>query len=217
MQVPEALIDRPLPRRIRPKGSGAALVPPTSLEVLSRRKKACSLGEAIPRTYLLQPIVEAFNITLKDIYNAAKEKKWDDATRKEEIKKALTALPLKLDDHTNYEDAFRTPAFINPTNFRIYHGTGSVEPNEIGFVVSSNANAKIKGKLTPFKVAIVGASGNECSPKSHLTLHGQLQKYATEKKEFRWYAYGKPEMHSDTIILNVSNLDYLYLKDAYQK
>lgn len=217
MQVPEALIDRPPPRIIHPKTPGQKIAPPTSIEVSTRRKNASSLGEAVPKTHLLQPIVEAFNITLKEMYGTAKEKNWDNDKRNDAIKKALIALPLRLEDRTNYEDAFRRPTFLNWEHPRIYYASGFIEARENGFfVILSKTDGKVKREPMTFKV-VISDSVDSKSPKSHFAILTKLQDFAKEGSTFRWYAYGKPVMQGRALIVTIDNLDHIYLKNEYNK
>lgn len=219
MHFPEELTSRPPARVVHPKGTPTTVVMPTSIEDISTRRRAAGLlGKPIPRTYLLQPIVEAFNITVKEIFDAEKEKGWDVAKRKSEIKKALSALPLNLEDKTDYDDAFRFPSFVKYNFPRIYHGIGiiSYSGSDI-IVISSKNNGKIKGGPVPFEITIESTGVSSALPRSHSAILQQLRTFSEEKKEFRWYAYGKPVQTNDKIVLPIRNLDHLYLKHAFNK
>jgi len=216
MQVPEAFTKRPTPRISQHNLSKQVIPPPSLSDITARKKRASSIGNAIPKTYLLQPIVEACNIILKYIYEKAKSDKWTDGKRNVEIKRTLSAIPLKLEDQTNYSEAFHSSVYLNWTAPRIYHGTGFVDTHDSIFTISCSENAKVNGNYMPLNITIVG-NFTKSSPKSHVAIINKLKIYAENKDEFRWYVYGKPEIHSDIVVINVCNPDYLFFKDYFKR
>lgn len=215
MEFPEALADRPPQRVQRPRNPIGSIVPPTPSEILARRKKAGSLGRPIPRAYILQPIVEAYNLALKEIYDQARDKKWAGDQLKAAIKSTLTAMPLRLEDPTNYDDAFRGPSFVNRWYPRIYHnkGVASLEPECV--TINSAKNGKLNGVPIPFQVRVNFHAVDGSSPRSHIRLREKLEAFAAEGREFRWYAYGIPEDRADALVLQIDNLDYLFIKEVH--
>ncbi|MDX9987380.1 MULTISPECIES: hypothetical protein [Thiothrix] len=217
MHAPEMLIDRRPPRTPYSKPSESGMKHPSSSDVSERRQNASFLGKAIPRTHLLQSIVEVHNIVIREIYKQAIERKWSDAKRNDEINKALGTLPLQLKDKTNYRDAFRRTLFLNWLYPRIYHGYGFVEISQEGtYFIQSHTDGKVKGEYKPFKIMVFTDVGYE-SPNSHLALLKQIINLAKNKQECRWYAYGKPEVQSDAIIVTIQNLDHIYLKIKFHQ
>lgn len=217
MSVPEALTDRPTPREYRPKdGPSKPAAPPTIIDVTSRRRNAGSLGTPIPRTCLLRSIVEARDIELKEIYSRARNEKWPDDKLKKEIGSMLAGMPLRLDDATTYDDAFRGPSFLHRTHRRIYHGIGTISRQEESLAIHSTKTGKLKGVLMPFQVLIDPAAVNVDSPQSHIAFLETLETLVATKKEFRWYAYGMSENRSGTLVVPIRNLDHLYVKKMFQ-
>lgn len=216
MHFPEAFTDRPPPRKQRPAGLSKPLPPPTSIEVSTRRKKASSLGRPIPKTYLLQPIVEAYNSVLRDGFELAKEEKWSEDQRRRWMKDTLSGMTLRLDDATNYEDAFRTPTYINGNHPRIYHGTGTITFKHGSYVIESKLKGKCGNIQLPFRVVVRLGIANEASPRAHTALMSVLESFAARTQEVRWYIYGMPINLTDLFVINVENLDYLYIKKAFQ-
>ena len=217
MHFPEAFSDRPPPRKQRPAGIGNSVSSPTSIEISERRRKAGSLGRPIPKTYLLQPIVEAYNAVWKDGYERAKEKKWEDEARLQWTKDCLAAMPLRLDDATNYGDAFRPPTYIKSVHSRIYHADGTVIFQDGDYVIGSKKNGKKQGVEFPFRVVVKVGHTPDTSPKSHIALLSILKDFVAGNQEVRWYAYGVPEANADAFVITIENLDYLYIKRAFMK
>lgn len=217
MHFPEALTDRPPPRITRPDAPKSIIPTLTPIDVMERRRKSGLLGRAIPKTYLLQSIVEVYNSVWKEGFNQAKSNKWDDAERIRWTKDTLCKMPLRLVDQTNYIAAFRTPVFLDEKSFRIYHGDGLVTVSQSGFIISSEKGAKINNLQIPFCVEINNALVNEASPKSHVAIFSTLKGFAENGMGVRWYAYGKPCITDNLCELSVVNLDYLYVKKTFQK
>jgi hypothetical protein len=217
MYFPEALTDRPPPRITR-QNEAQLIIPDISpVDIMERRRKSGLLGRAIPKTYLLQPIVEVYNGVWKDGFDQAKSHKWGDIKRISWTNDVLCEMPIRLADQTNYRDAFRTPAFLDKKYPRIYRGDGLVTFTQSGFIISSKAGAKINDVKTPFCVEIDGALANEASPKYHIAIFSDLNNHAENGTEVRWYAYGMPCIIDNLCKLRVLNLDYLYFKKAFQK
>ena len=215
MHFPEALADRPPPRKQRPPVMGNLPTPPTPTEITARRKKAVSLGSAVPKSYSLQPIVEACNVVVKDGYDQAKEKDWPEDERKSWVKKTLSAMPLRLNDATTYEDAFRSPAYIHIRHPRIYHGTGTISFEQGSYVIESARNGNMGGVQLPFRVTVESGLVTESSPRSHAGLISTLNHFVADKQNLRWYAYGTPENINDALPTRIRSLDHLYVKRAF--
>jgi hypothetical protein len=218
MHYPEAFNDRPPPRKqLLSTGVSKPLGVPTSFEVSTRRKKAGSLGRPVPSTYLLQPIVETYNSVYKEGFERAKEKKWSDDIRWCWVKDALLGMRLRLEDVTNYEDAFRTPSYINSYHPRIYHSAGYVTLVQGNYFIKSKLNGKKDGVPFPFLVMIRSGLVSKASPRSHTKLLSTLNNFVDTKEELRWYAYGIPKITPQAFVIDIENLDYFYLKKAYLK
>lgn len=217
ISYPEALVVRPPPRRSlqnEPKVTTSKISP---ADITARRKEAGKLGRPIPKTYLLQPIIEVYNGTWTDGYELAKSKKWDDEKRISWTKEALCNKSLRLEDITNYDDAFRTPAYLSSRAARIYHGSGFVTATQNGFSISSKKEAKINGIHVPFFVVFDNGLVNDSSPKSHLAILSRLREFVGNGAEVRWYAYALPSQADDLCELRVVNPDFVYFKRAFQK
>lgn len=211
MEFPQALIARPSPRVRKPSSLPSNPTPPKSSEedVEKRRKKGGILGESVPRTYLLQSIVEARNIILVKLYEIAKTEKWEEKKKNEEFKKTLSNLPLSLGEDTNYDDAFRSPKVVNWNSSRIYYSNGYVELiNHKTFMVSSSA--------TNFSIIVDFSNVTEESPRMHNMMIAQLSDYARKKEAIKFFAYGKA-INSDGIKVVIKNMDHFYFKKGFIK
>lgn len=218
MGIPEALSDRPPQREYRPNSNPRKnVVPPSSIEVSVRRRNTSSLGKPIPKTYLLRSIVEAHDIEVKEIYKRANQENWSKEVVRAELKKVLSSMPLRLEDHTNYDDGFRGPTFVHWKFKRIYNGKGIVVHSADGLVIKSMADGKLKGETMPFRVLIDHAAIDPNSPKSHLALLDKLETFEAAGTEIRWYAYGLASAQSGNIVVPIRNLDHLYIKKAYKE
>lgn len=217
MHFPEAFSDRPPPRKQRPAGAEKGIVPPTSLETSTRRRNAGSLGRPIPRTYLLQPIVEAYNSVWKDSFDRAKKENWTEDFRLQWAKNYRAAMPLRLDDSTNYGDAFRTPSYVHGSQPRIYHGNGKVRAMGRQYLIEGTANSKKLTAPLHCSVAIESNGVPDLSPKWHRALLSKLEHLVGSNEEVRWYAYGRPAVSGNSFLLTIENLDYLYVKSAFSK
>jgi hypothetical protein len=215
MRFPEALVDRP-PHRVQvPRPVAAPVQPPSPAEILARRNKAGSLGKPVPSTCVLQAIVEAFNAALAEIYKQADKSNWNDDKRKAEIRNALSSMPLRLQDRTNYADGIRSPSFPSSRCPRIYRGMGVVFRVADGLTINSAKDGKWNGAAMPFQVWIDPNALDGASPQSQRKLYATLEAFAAEGCELRWYAFGLPEFRSDRVVLPIRSLDHLYIKKAF--
>ena len=216
MHFPEAFTDRPPPRKQRPKGLENDIPPPTSIEVLTRRRHAGSLGKPVPRTYLLQPIVEAYNSIWSKGYELAEKEKWSEEERLQWSKGCPAAMPLRLEDNTNYGDAFRPPVYVHRNLPRIYHAAGMVTRQDGRYQIEGSFSSK---KPTPVqcRVVIDLRMVSEASPKSHRVLLEELEAFANGKQKVRWYAYATPTTADNSFRISVENPDYLYVKRRFPK
>lgn len=212
MHFPEALADRPTPRKQQPSVPGNPTTPPAPDEVTRRRRDAGALGRPVPKAYSLQPIVEAWSVVVKNGYDQEKEKNWSEGERKDWIKETLSAMPLSLDDTTTYEDAFRSPAYINRHHPRIYHGSGTIYFEQGTYVIESVRRGKMRDAELPFRVAVDCELLAESSPRSHATLIATLNRFIAKGQRMRWYAYGMPESANGALTVCIHSLDHLYVK-----
>ncbi len=219
MRLPEALILRAPPRIKLPNLGDTPFKPPASFEDVAQRKRELgSLGRPVPSTYLLQPVVEAYNMVLHDIYEAAKSEKWDNNKRASEIKCTLSSLPLRLENlQIDYQQAFCTPKFLK-SQPRIYHSTGTASSPEPGTIQISSSVLTQNGQTTlPFVLRIDTTNISSNSPKSHALIATKLTELLGTSTEIRWYAYGKPILGQNGVVLRITNPDFIYFKVAYQK
>ena len=168
--APEMLVDRPPPRAPRPIKLPELVNPPSEQETNERRKRAGSLGVSIPRTYLLQPLVEAKNIILSEVYKSAKENKWSQEKIKIEIENALSKINLQLADKTNYAEAFKPLSYVHYTLPRIYHATCKVDFTDGKFILINHFIRKKTNTACTFEVVINANSITEASPRSHKAI-----------------------------------------------
>lgn len=217
MHFPEAFADRPPPRKPRPAGGEKKFPPPPSIETTNRRKKAGSLGRPIPKTYLLQPIVEAYNLVWTECLERAKKGQWSDERRFEWANNCRTAMQLRLEDSTNYHDAFRTLGYVHNIYPRIYHCTGKISFQGGQHVIEGSFYSKKATATLACRVVIESASVTNDSPRAHHALVSMLNSFAVDEQEVRWYAYGKPTVLEGEFMLLLENLDYLYVKKTFPK
>lgn len=213
LNYPQALITRP-PLRLT---TSIGFIPTTTLRsedsIKAHREKAGLLGVAIPKSYILRALVQMYNAVIKEVYKKAKTDSWDPKLRASEITKALSAMPVQLEDKTNYQNAFRSPLFINRYP-RIYNSTGTVSSTPGLIRISSNVKTKVDNIEVDFYVIIAKSILHSTSPKSHSKLFSKLEEHAASGAEVRWYAYGMPLPNRGAYLLDVDNLDYLYLKES---
>ncbi|MBU2794724.1 MULTISPECIES: hypothetical protein [Acidithiobacillus] len=213
MHAPEVLITRPAPRASNTARNSSS-EPPTPDEVRRRRREAGVAGLARPRTYLLQPLVEVRNAVLAEGYELFGRDHLHEVKRNEWFKKNLKQMPLTLDDDTNYDDAFRTPRYINWNNDRIYHGKGVVTGLDGCYKITSEIAAKVPNLADiQFFVKInTSVLLNQNSPRSHHALCQRLNDLCQPDKTIKWYAYGRPAIGGRGCDVIVDSLDYIYIK-----
>ncbi|HEY0842081.1 hypothetical protein [Methylotenera sp.] len=214
---PEALTERPPRRNLKNKVTERPRLTISSIEVLERRRKVGLLGKPIPKTYLLQPIVEMYNSVWTDGYSNVKNKIWDANDLVPLTKSILTKMPISLGDKTNYYDAFWGPKYLNTNRSRIYHGSGVVKAISDGFIISSDVSTSVNGNTFAFQIKVYNALLHDDSLMSHLKLFKALEQYVNDKTPIRWYAYGQPMLVNNLYELLVVNLDYLYIKNVFKK
>jgi hypothetical protein len=217
LDFPEALTARPPTHKIKTKTIKSQSLNLSNAEVFERRKKAGLLGRPVSKTYLLQPIVEMYNSVWADGYKKVDENVWNANNRVSMTTNILSGMPILLEDKTEYNEAFRSPLFLDKYRCRIYHGHGFVHVFPNGFILTSEKSARVEGQTYTFKIKIYEALINNDSPMSHLALFEALASYAMNKTAIRWYAYGTPSLVEDIYELLVINLDYLYIKKPFQK
>ncbi len=218
MRFPEEFSDRPLHRVESDAGTYSSKEPPSLTVIAERRKKAGHLGRPRPKTYLLQPIVEAYNLVLSIGYGLVEANQLRKEDQNKWTKDALSGMPLKLQADTTYQDAFRSPLFIDWVSPKIYHSTGIVARVAGNFVIRSNTPAKTGGKEVPLKIVMDMGLLPENPPKSHSRLVSVLGMMSDDNEIIRWYCYGKPELvgNGDVCELHVTNLDYLFVKKKFK-
>lgn len=165
-----------------------------------RRTHIGSLGLYKPRTYLLQPLVEAYNSAWTIAYEDQKENP-KNASRV--AKQILQSMPLALDEKTNYWDAFIFPsATKNHGIRRIYKGSGIAEKRETLLYLSDD-------KTPDFflVINIKDIEGVRGYRKKMLDLILSAQR---DQLAIKWYTYGSPVSNGSMRLLNVDNLDLFY-------
>lgn len=217
LEFPEALTVRPPLRKIKTKTIKSRSLNLSNAEVFERKKKVGLLGRPVPKTYLLQPIVEMYNSVWADGHEKVTKKIWNASNRVSMTINILSGMPILLEDKTEYNDAFRSPLFLGKYRSRIYHSTGFVHVFPDGFIITSEKSARVEGQTYTFQIKTYENLINNDSPMSHLALFEALASYAMNKTAIRWYAYGTPSLVKDIYELLVINLDYLYIKKPFLK
>ncbi|EOD2464162.1 hypothetical protein ACVSY9_003094 [Acinetobacter baumannii] len=135
------------------------------------------------------------------------------------IKSALLNMPLRLDDQTTYQDAFRKPHFIDfRGRRRIYHSSGKITLQHDKFIIQGveffkNDQLNVELVIDPSLV-------NQDSPQAHKKLLDQLQELAeSETILVDWYAFGKATKNNEerNFHLEIDNFDHIFLKKKYIK
>lgn len=205
---PQMLTERPKPRIVISPLFKPRLNEISSRDVEDSRKAAGSLGVSTPQTHLLRSIVLSCKRAISNVYDEAKNKGWSVAIRKIEIKNTLSLMPLRLDDNTNYGEAFRKPDYLRLNNRRIYQAEGTV--NFQGGQLFITTPMTFNSVTCKFKVIVGKPIVSAGSPLSHSDILDNLtQKIGTSVS---WYAYGLPKKVGQDFHLAIDNLDYLYFK-----
>ncbi|EPO6424095.1 hypothetical protein ACUDJH_002920, partial [Acinetobacter baumannii] len=213
---PEALVDRRPPIQPRPLTQpNITSRTPTAEEIQAKRKKIGNKGRNIPTSSLLKPFIDARNSLMHDAYTKFPDPK----ERSPWIKSALLNMPLRLDDQTTYQDAFRKPHFIDfRGRRRIYHSSGKITLQHDKFIIQGveffkNDQLNVELVIDPSLV-------NQDSPQAHKKLLDQLQELAeSETILVDWYAFGKATKNNEerNFHLEIDNFDHIFLKKKYIK
>ena len=217
--APIELIERPVHRKSQ-HTTTSSTHKPSPEEIEQRRLRSGLKGESKPKTYLLQSLVERWLTTKHVAYTLANENDWDAKTRNEHIKQTLESMPIKLSDQTNFNQAFRKPAYYWYSQSRIYHESGLIIQNSEGFTITVQFNKKHVDKATDLisyseqqmVVNIPLSLFTDDSPQSHKKLLKNLTAAATNLKKHYWYAYGLPVQNKGDLSLLVQNLDHFYIR-----
>ncbi|MDC5203586.1 hypothetical protein OHW58_05435, partial [Acinetobacter baumannii] len=178
-------------------------------------KKIGNKGRNIPTSSLLKPFIDARNSLMHDAYTKFPDPK----ERSPWIKSALLNMPLRLDDQTTYQDAFRKPHFIDfRGRRRIYHSSGKITLQHDKFIIQGveffkNDQLNVELVINPSLV-------NQDSPQAHKKLLDQLQELAeSETILVDWYAFGKATKNNEerNFHLEIDNFDHIFLKKKYIK
>jgi hypothetical protein len=124
---------------------------------------------------------------------------------------------LKLDDETNYQKAFKSPAYPDSRR-RIYNAIGKVFVTEGVFTIQGESYAAHLKKNMPFTVCVGMDLLKKGAPKSHDENINLLGRYAGTQNEIKFYCYGLcKKLDSGDAEIYLSNLDYLYIKQYAPK
>lgn len=173
--------------------------------IQSARRDAYNLGVAIPRTYLLQPIVEARSIALHEVYKkypfVDNESKVVKDNRSTFRKSLLSSMPINIGGFdTTYFNAF---IFLNNyfVNYpRIYFNQSS------GFTVTVN-EGQLLVCFANVKISIVFDEHLD----SHRKAVDKIVKLNGLNELIYWFAYGVAKKSNDVVNLVVNSIDYLYI------
>ena len=123
---------------------------------------------------------------------------------------------LKLyGDRLSYRTAFLNSRLRPPSGPRIYQGTGTVFKEENSFVIEGAEKwlgpQESADEESHLRVIVTINRGAKL-PKMHRELASALENAAISKSILKWSAYGQVERYGNTIILNLKELDHLYIE-----
>lgn len=218
MNFPDELVQRPPQReRLEPVRSLLKQPPPIPPEEINRRRvSAGKSGRSKATSYLLQAFVEAKNIVLKHAYDVYTESSQLEE-RNKAIKDALLAMPLKLDDNTNYQYGFQTLAYPNRAR-RIYHGTAKVTFGEGAYVlVGQNTQFNNKKEIV-FSIIIPTNLLMDRAPRYHREIIKLLSDSLDSGVPVKFYCFGLAKLKGDgDVEMPITSLDFVYLTPTFVK
>lgn len=216
MSYPDEFVPRPPQRERKPTDKPATSLQQsiTPEEIRKRRLSAGKSGRPKATSYLLRAFVEAKNIVIKQAYDVFSAKSQNEE-RKKAIKDALLAMPLKLDDSTNYQYGFQSLAYPN-RNRRIYHGNAKVAFNDSSFVLkglsyqASTSDGTTKeiafSIFIPLNILVDGA------PRYHREILHLLRECLDADREIKFHCFGMAKQINNTEVeMPITSLDFIYL------
>jgi hypothetical protein len=206
MTYPQMLIGRKSPTGSAKKRKPVSKIGElTEGTIQSARRDAYNLGVARPRTYLLQPIVEARSIAFDEVYkkypfdeNESKEAK---DSRYAFKKSLLSSMPINIGGFdTNYLKAFTWLDKYFSIYPRIYFKQSRC------FTVTVN-EALLLVCFSNVKISISFDKHLE----SHRKAVDKIVKLNDLNELIYWFAYGVATKTDDIVDLVVKSVDYLYI------
>lgn len=222
IDLPEALVSRRNPTRLRQPGDDDKGPPPDVTEV--RRRRRIVAGDRTIQscftTYNIRTIVEAYKRLRSKVHDAAVALGQRPGT--DEYKKTFRASlefhPLVLNKvKLNYRIAFSNNKLFPSRDNRIYSGNGTISTDE-NFIVIQDSDVWPttfeKARSAPLTVRIARTLPPE-SPTTHARALAELEQLALEQKPIDWWAYGTAKLHHDRFEILVESFDHLYWKNQY--
>ena len=218
MNFPDEFVQRPPPRdRLEPVRSPLKQPQPIPLEEINRRRvSAGKSGRSRATSYLLQAFVEAKNIVLQHAYDVyTKTSQLEE--RNEAIKDALLAMPLKLDDNTNYQYGFQTLAYPNRAR-RIYQGAAKVTFIEGCYVLVGQSTQFNLKKEIVFSITIPRNLLMDRAPRYHREIIKLLSDSLDAGVQVKFHCFGLATQISDSDVeVHITSLDFVYITPTYVK
>lgn len=171
-------------------------------------------GRSKATSYLLQAFVEAKNIVLKHAYDVYVEESQNEE-RKKAIKEALVAMPLRLDDNTNYQYGFQTLAYPNRVR-RIYHGVATVTFINDAYLLKGQSLQFNSKEEIVFSITIPLNLLTDRAPRYHCEIIKFLSESLDAGKQVKFHCFGLAKMVGDNEVeMPVTSLDFVYLMPIY--
>lgn len=218
IELPEALVKRRKPSRLRKPDDDGLGPPPNAVEV-ARRRKLIAADRTISSSYTtsqLRPVVHAYKHLLRRAYEQATAAGLTRGSVEYNAKfrEVLNACDLSLYEHKlTYGSAFQGRR-LRPWHLeRVYYGSGTVR-TEGNYLVITDVDSwpmlsKSRDELAPFDVKL-SRTVRQDAPTSHQRAMGELERLALAAQNIEWYAFGLPELHNEKFELLIDSLDHFY-------
>jgi hypothetical protein len=223
VDIPEALVARRPPRRVRPAGAEETKAVPGSDEIRRRRRLLGAEREMSSKftSSLLRNIVVAHRQLMQAAHKevAAHGHARGTPEYSGTFVRLLEAHPLELfEQRLTYRSAFFTSRLSPANTPRIYMGTGVLEAGDSSVLTVTDKDGwprVLKGAdLVPFVVKLKCALPVD-APASHIKTRDQLLELAESPRRMKWAAYGLPQLDdSGQFELVVESPDHLFWEEV---
>jgi hypothetical protein len=222
IDLPEALVSRRNPTRLRQPSDDGNGPPPDATEVRHRRRIVAGdpTIQSCFTTYNIRNIVEAYKRLRSKIRDAvvAFGQRPGTAEYKKTFRVSLEFHPLILNKvKLNYRIAFSNNKLFPSKDNRIYSGSGTISNDDDSIVIQDNdvwPATFERTKSVPLMVRI-GRTLPPESPTTHARALEALEQLTLEQKPIEWWAYGTAKLHDDRFEVLVESFDHLYWKNQY--
>jgi hypothetical protein len=222
IDLPEALVSRRNPTRLRQPDDDDDGLPPDATEV--RRRRHIVAGDPTIQscftTYNIRTIVEASKRLRSQVHDAAVALGQRPGTDeyKKTFRVSLEFHPLLLNKvKLNYRIAFSNSKLFPSKDNRIYNGSGTISIDDNFIVIQDNDVWPTTFERTtsvPLTVRIARTLPSE-SPTTHVRALKELEQLALERKPIEWWAYGTAKLCDDRFEVLADSFDHLYWKNQY--